>query len=75
MNKFEGQFEHLQPLDKKVLVLLQQKKLSKDHIGLSKRNIFRKQSTCALKSIWTLSNPLPASLFPSTSPIPARSVT
>ena len=34
MNKFEGQFEHLQPLNKEVLILLQQKKLPKDHIGL-----------------------------------------
>ena len=34
MNKFEGQFEHLQPLNKEVLILLQQQKLPKDHIGL-----------------------------------------
>ena len=34
MNKFEGQSVHLQPLNKEILVLLQQQKLPKDHISL-----------------------------------------
>lgn len=63
-----------QPFDEKLLILLQHQELAQDHVRLQYDTVSG-QKGGGRDKILTLSKPLASSRLPSTSPMPASSVT